>query len=843
MRFHVPPGPKFLKPLVVLLAVLLASGVGAQTVQQSGTVTPTHPTRWVTTGVIGDGGSATNGYLGGVGIFANGGLSSCIDASTVARASFNPASSPYTQLCWQATMGGASGLTLQSYNGASPSTLSFTVNGTTQTFPFSGGGGVTIPNNTVLGNNSGGSLAAFALTQPQLTALIQPFTSSTSGAVPASGGSANQYLTGVGTFTGVSLASLGNIAAKSVLGNGTAGSAPITAAFTVPNITDTLLASVHGAATTSDCVAFNATDGSLKDAGGPCTTGGGGGTVSSGTANQLGYYATTGTTISGLTSGNNSVLVTGASGIPSIATTLPSALTYPTPTITGVITDSTFRANLTTSTTVSGGLVAANTPLWISGTASGTGTGFSVPQQYLNEVETVTNTTAGTSIDGLFVNHAFGTGEGIRIGVHSQLDNTGATAGASADGFASYVSVSGTALALFTDGGSGFTPTTAKGDFFGFGGIAEAQSGATFLHGVVGGEADVSVQSGASTREKMGFQVVTINSDAVKGSVVDAGILLTADSTTTAQLDYGLVFGKPGMLWPVSGTLIGTYTGSGGTGAMNSVNGIDFSNVTFSGAAIHTPGFFVDHFGNVSGLAYGGNSFLYAPVSAPSNPVTSGAFVVYANGGTLLAKNASGTTYQLAPLAASGGTVTAVTCGTGLTCSPSTIATTGSVSQTAVANLTVQSNISGGAAVPTASGLAAVINAIFGGSPGQVLTATGGGTYTMEGAVHTAATGHLVLPNGLILNWGAANVPANSTSTCNGNINQTNCTDVTFDLPFPTAALIGFASLVGGYAGSATAVGCGIATVGNSSTPKATSTLIGLGNTGTIGCSYLYIGW
>lgn len=44
----------------------------------------------------------------------------------------------------------------------------------------------------------------------------------------------------------------------------------------------------------------------------------GGGTVNSGTANQLGYYATTGNAISGLTSANNGLLVTGNTGVPSI---------------------------------------------------------------------------------------------------------------------------------------------------------------------------------------------------------------------------------------------------------------------------------------------------------------------------------------------------------------------------------------------------------------------------------------------------------------------------------------------------------------------------------------------
>lgn len=48
------------------------------------------------------------------------------------------------------------------------------------------------------------------------------------------------------------------------------------------------------------------------------TTAGASGIVNSGTANQIGYYATTGTAISGLTGANGSVLVTNSTGVPSM---------------------------------------------------------------------------------------------------------------------------------------------------------------------------------------------------------------------------------------------------------------------------------------------------------------------------------------------------------------------------------------------------------------------------------------------------------------------------------------------------------------------------------------------
>ncbi len=50
------------------------------------------------------------------------------------------------------------------------------------------------------------------------------------------------------------------------------------------------------------------------------------GIVNPGLANELGYYATSGSTISGLATANNGVLVTDNSGVPSISSTLPNAV-------------------------------------------------------------------------------------------------------------------------------------------------------------------------------------------------------------------------------------------------------------------------------------------------------------------------------------------------------------------------------------------------------------------------------------------------------------------------------------------------------------------------------------
>ena len=99
----------------------------------------------------------------------------------------------------------------------------------------------------------------------------------------------------------------------------------------------------------------------IVPSGAGCGGGGGSGTVSSGTANQIGVYASSGTTISGLTTANNAVLVTNGSGVPSESTTLPTSITIPSPTVsnpaitgTGTYAALTGSAKLTTAASATG---------------------------------------------------------------------------------------------------------------------------------------------------------------------------------------------------------------------------------------------------------------------------------------------------------------------------------------------------------------------------------------------------------------------------------------------------------------------------------------------------------
>jgi hypothetical protein len=55
----------------------------------------------------------------------------------------------------------------------------------------------------------------------------------------------------------------------------------------------------------------------------------GSGNINSGTTNELAYYATGGTTLSGLATANSGVLVTSGTGVPSISTAIPAGVTLP----------------------------------------------------------------------------------------------------------------------------------------------------------------------------------------------------------------------------------------------------------------------------------------------------------------------------------------------------------------------------------------------------------------------------------------------------------------------------------------------------------------------------------
>ena len=92
----------------------------------------------------------------------------------------------------------------------------------------------------------------------------------------------------------------------------------------------------------------------------------GGGTVNSGTANQIAYYATTGTALSGLTGANSSMLVTNSTGVPAMTASMTNGQI-----IIGVTGGTPVPGTLTAGS----GISISNTAgaITISGTGSGIG--------------------------------------------------------------------------------------------------------------------------------------------------------------------------------------------------------------------------------------------------------------------------------------------------------------------------------------------------------------------------------------------------------------------------------------------------------------------------------------
>jgi hypothetical protein len=87
-----------------------------------------------------------------------------------------------------------------------------------------------------------------------------------------------------------------------------------------------------GTPTSGHCASFDSNH-NIVDAGGACTTGGGGGTVTTGAANELAYYTSATNVVTGLATASNGILVTSGSGVPSITaagTGVLTALTNPT---------------------------------------------------------------------------------------------------------------------------------------------------------------------------------------------------------------------------------------------------------------------------------------------------------------------------------------------------------------------------------------------------------------------------------------------------------------------------------------------------------------------------------
>lgn len=266
---------------------LLAGTALAQSVQQSGTVTRGHLPYWVSTGVIGDGGTSADSPVTSIGVTNEGGAGLCVNSQRQSAAGRNA-------LCLSTSTTGAATISLQNYGTAAAQALQFVINGTTYPFPGSLAN-ITIGTTPVVGGSTGQCLYVAAGLVGQQNCTLSAITSLTGDVT--------------GTGPGITAATLATVNPNT----GTFGSGSL-----VPVVTVNGKGLITAISTSALAVAVGSTS------------------ISSGTTNGL-LYNNAGT-LGNLSTQANGVLVTSAGGIPSIATTLPTALTMPTPTFTGTMT-------------------------------------------------------------------------------------------------------------------------------------------------------------------------------------------------------------------------------------------------------------------------------------------------------------------------------------------------------------------------------------------------------------------------------------------------------------------------------------------------------------------------
>lgn len=177
---------------------------------------------------------------------------------------------------------------------------------------------------------SSGTLAQSNGSTYSFTTATYPSTATTSGTMLRANGT--NWVASTSTFADTYSASslLYSNGANTVTGLSTANSATlVTSSAGVPSWTSSMtngqvLIGSTGATPTPATLTAG-TNISITNAAGSITIAGTG--VNSGTANQLAYYASSGTQVSGLTTANSGLLVTSATGVPSIGTAILADIT------------------------------------------------------------------------------------------------------------------------------------------------------------------------------------------------------------------------------------------------------------------------------------------------------------------------------------------------------------------------------------------------------------------------------------------------------------------------------------------------------------------------------------
>lgn len=183
------------KLLIALFGLALTQPALAQSVQQSGSVTPNTLTIWNSTGVVKGGVTANDSPLTGMSATANDTPAICVNSARSTAVGRNT-------LCLSASTTGPAKITLQNYGTATAQDLEFVINGSTIAIPT--GGGATFPtlitpvtiNDAICASNTSGVLKDCGVS---IGAGIQygvPYYSATGALTSSAAAATGQFLLG-----------------------------------------------------------------------------------------------------------------------------------------------------------------------------------------------------------------------------------------------------------------------------------------------------------------------------------------------------------------------------------------------------------------------------------------------------------------------------------------------------------------------------------------------------------------------------------------------------------------------------------------------------------------------
>lgn len=200
--------------------------------------------------------------------------------------------------------------------------------------------------------------------------------------------------------------------------------------------------------------------------------------------------------------------------------------------------------------------------------------------------------------------------KGARNSLQVQLQHTGLSANVS-DALRQYTAGNFFFTSNANEGGTGNSSPNTAGFGFGMNAVATLISGATNWSGLFGAEIDTAVSSGASVGTINGLLIHISPAHAVRGgNGGDTALAINSSSgTANSGYDYGILFGSGAGQNPIytGGSLMafapqvsvgGQKTGK--VGVPQIVNGVDLTNLTFTGNPFRSPGFSVGSGGSVA---------------------------------------------------------------------------------------------------------------------------------------------------------------------------------------------------------------------------------------------------